>query len=104
MVLFGRESVDFDQWVERKRDRLARAPTAALEELANQATQRRERQAAVQWWRRLAEQDPYSTGVTGHVMEALEAAGDRAGALEHAERHAARMREDLTAADVRARR
>ncbi len=57
-----RGSVDFDQWVERERDRLARAYTAALEELANQATQRREREAAVQWWRRLAEQDPTAHG------------------------------------------
>jgi tetratricopeptide (TPR) repeat protein/TolB-like protein len=68
-----------------------------LEQLGERAVQQGDRQAAVSWWRRVSEQDPYSTRVALRVMEALEAAGDRAGALQHAARHTARLRAELDA-------
>ena len=39
---------------------------------------------AVEWWSRLAGEDPYNSRIALRYMQALEAAGDRAGALRHA--------------------
>ncbi len=86
-----RGSVEFDQWLEVERDRLGRAFAGALERLAESASERGEAQQAAEWWRRLVEHDPYATRGVVRLMEALESAGDRAGALEQADRHAARM-------------
>jgi DNA-binding SARP family transcriptional activator len=88
---------DFDQWVDRERDRLARAYAKALERLADSAKADEDWDDAVEWTRRLATQNPYSTRVTLRFMEALVAAGDRAAALAYAERHSARLKEDLDA-------
>jgi len=90
-------SAEFDHWLDSARDRLARVRTNALRRLAEGASERGERHEAVVWWRRLVECDPYSTHVTMSLMQALEAAGDRAGALEQAERHAELLRSDLAA-------
>ncbi len=92
-----RASAEIDHWVEGARDRLARSYAGTLERQAVSCIERLEPHEAVVWWRRLADHDPYRTQVTLRLMEALDAAGDRAGALEHADRHAARLREDLDA-------
>lgn len=89
---------EFEQWAEAERDRLASAYGKALEALVEQAAERRDWRTAVEWCRMLAKHNPYSTRVVLKYMEAMAAAGDRAGALQYAERHAARMREDLGAA------
>jgi DNA-binding SARP family transcriptional activator/TolB-like protein len=94
---FLADGAAFEQWVEGERQRLARSYRTGLERLAERAVAQGDRQAAVTWWRRVSEQDPYSTRVALRVMEVLEAAGDRAGALHYAERHAARLREELGA-------
>jgi DNA-binding SARP family transcriptional activator len=90
-------SAEFDQWLDATRDRLARAYSDSLEQLAEAAAKRGERREAVAWWRRLAEHDPYRTQVTLGLMRALEAAGDRAGALEQAERHTELLRAEFAA-------
>jgi serine/threonine-protein kinase len=92
-----RASAEFDQWVERERDSLACAHAKALEQLAEACAERGAHHEAVAWWRKLAEHDPYGTNVTLRLMEALDLVQDRAGALEQAERHAERLREDLDA-------
>jgi hypothetical protein len=49
--------------------------------------------------------DPFNSGVALRLMHALEAAGDRSGAIQHARIHAALLREELDAdpdADVAA--
>ena len=92
-----RGSVEFDQWLEVERDRLARAYAGALEQLAEAATGTGQAQQAAEWWRRLVEHDPYATRGVLRLMEALESAGDRAGALEQADRHAVRMLAELDA-------
>ncbi len=76
---------------------MARAYRKVIEQIAERVGRGGDRLAAVSWWRRVSEQDPYSTRVALRVMEALEAAGDRAGALLYADEHAARLREDLGA-------
>ncbi len=92
-----RASSEFDRWVEGEADRLARAYAGSLERLAASCAGRGKLHEAAAWWRQLADHDQYSTNVTLRLMEALDAAGDRAGALEQAERHATRLREDLDA-------
>jgi tetratricopeptide (TPR) repeat protein len=88
----------FEEWAREERDRFARAYAQALEELAEQATQRGDHLQAVSWWRDLVAHDPYSGRATVRLMESLAAAGDRAEALRQADVHLVRMREEFDAA------
>ena len=88
----------FEDWVEEERDRLARAYQTALETLVERAAASRSWEEGVRWARLLSRQNPYSTRVVLRYMEAMAAAGDRAGALKIAERHGAIMHEELGAA------
>jgi len=73
------DSANFEQWVDAERARLA------------------QRYSAVGWWRRLAAIEPGNGRVALRLMRALDAAGDRAGALQHARVHAALLREEFDA-------
>ena len=88
---------EFERWVEGERDRLSRRYAGALEQLARVADTRDDHAAAVQWWSRLAEHAPYTARVAVRLMRALDLAGDRAGAIRHADQHAARLHADLDA-------
>ena len=94
---FLSDAPEFERWVERERKRLAGAHEAALEALAEAAEAEHDIPAAVQWWKARATQDPYSGRVAVRLMRALDAAGDRAGALQHARQHAALLREEFDA-------
>ena len=89
------DAPEFERWVDTERDRLARACSGALERLATRAEAEGSPLVAVDWWRRLTVHDPYGSRVALRLAQALEAAGERAGALRAAEAHAARMREEL---------
>ena len=91
------ESTGFEQWVDGERARLAERYTAAVERLAAGSEERREWSAAVAWWRRLAALEPGNGRVARRLMLALDAAGDRAGALAHARVHAALLRAEYEA-------
>ncbi|HEX8276353.1 MAG TPA: tetratricopeptide repeat protein [Longimicrobiaceae bacterium] len=88
---------EFDRWAEGVRGGLARAHQEALEALAEEAAAAGDARGAAGWWRRLAAEDPACARVALRLMEALERAGDRAGALRHAAVHAALLREELDA-------
>jgi len=88
-------SPEFEHWVDAERARLAGLIADALERLAVGATERREHRRAVEWWRRLAALDPYSSQIVSGLMRALIAVGDSAGALRQAEIHATLLREEL---------
>jgi DNA-binding SARP family transcriptional activator/TolB-like protein len=88
---------EFDHWVDVERSRLERAYAGALEQLALEADAAGDGPRAVALWRQLAEVDPYATRVTVRLIAALEVAGNRAGALQVAERHAQRLRDELDA-------
>ncbi len=88
---------EFDRWAEGVRDGLARAHQEALEALAEEAAAAGDARAAAGWWRRLAAEDPTCARVALRLMDALERAGDRAGALRHAGVHAALFREEFDA-------
>jgi len=88
---------EFERWVETERDRLSHRYAGALEQLALAAEAQGHIAAAVQWWSRLAEHAPHTSRVAVRLMRALDMAGDRAGAIRHADQHAARLRSDLDA-------
>ncbi|MFL5540989.1 MAG: BTAD domain-containing putative transcriptional regulator, partial [Longimicrobiaceae bacterium] len=92
---FVDDAPEFERWVDGERDRLARACAAALEALAERAEAAGARMEAVEWWRSLAAHDPYSSRAVLRLVQALDAAGERAAALRAAAAHAARMREEL---------
>jgi DNA-binding SARP family transcriptional activator len=93
-----RDTPEFEHWVESERARLARAYSEALGALATEAAARGEHERAAEWWRCLVDQAPLNSGVVMRLMSSLAAAGDRAGALQHAETYRTLIREELGAA------
>lgn len=88
-------AAEFEHWVDRERERLRRRCCEALEALAVAATT--SPADAVRWWRRLAALEPYSSRVAIGLMQALDAAGNRAAALAHARVHATLLQEEFDA-------
>ena len=86
---------ELERWFEVERARIAQRQAAALEALAEAAESRAEFGVAAAWWRRLATRDPYDGRVALRLMRALEAVGDRAGALRHARVHAELLRSEF---------
>jgi DNA-binding SARP family transcriptional activator len=73
--------------METARVRLDRSQAGALERLAEAATEQGDLLAAADWWRRLAEHDPYNSRIAIRTMEVLDASGARGEALRLADRH-----------------
>src|SRR5688572_18823211 len=99
------EAEEFERWTDGQRQRLATLYAQALETLAVQARDAGDAPAAGGWWRRLAELDRFNGRIALELMRALDAAGDRAGALRHAHVHTVLLREEFGAEadpDVRA--
>lgn len=92
------DSPEFERWLDAERARLDALYSAALESLAEAAEAAADFGAASGWWRRLAARDPFSGRVSLRLMRALDANGDRAGAIRHARVHTTMLREDLDAA------
>ena len=92
-----RSSGEFDRWAERERRRLCRSYTDSLERLAVAAAKRGEQSTAVDWWIRLSDEEPFSARIAARCMDALEAAGRREAAIDHAVRYQALMRDELGA-------
>lgn len=88
-------SAEFEQWVSRERTRLEDRVASALEHLAERAQAAGELRSAVEWRKRLAALRPLDSSVAVKLMTALAAAGDRAGALQHARVHDLLLREEL---------
>jgi DNA-binding SARP family transcriptional activator/TolB-like protein/class 3 adenylate cyclase len=89
------DAPDFERWVEEERNRAARAYAAAVERLAVASGEAGDAAGAVEWWRRLAVHDPYSSRVALCLLRALDAAGERAAGVRHAAVHAALVRAEL---------
>ena len=88
-------SAPFEQWVEAHRARITERVADALEQLGNAAEAAGEPRRVVEWRRRLAAMRPLDAHAAVLLMNALAAAGDRAGALQHAALHATMLREEL---------
>ena len=88
----------FERWAAAERAALAVSFARALEALAEGAGARGDVRAAVEWWRRLANAEPLSARGAVGLMSALEAAGERAAALQHARVHERLVRDELGSA------
>jgi Tol biopolymer transport system component/DNA-binding SARP family transcriptional activator len=88
----------FNRWVDTERTALEHRFVAALEKLAVAASERGDHPDAVRSWRRLAGVDPLSGRTALRLMQALAAAGDRAGAIRHAQIHAELLQQELETA------
>jgi TolB-like protein/DNA-binding SARP family transcriptional activator/tetratricopeptide (TPR) repeat protein len=91
------DAAEFDHWSSGERDRLARLHAAALESVARRRAAEGDGVAAASFWRCLAGLDPYDSRIARELMLALDATGNRAGALQHARTHATLLREEFDA-------
>src|SRR5437870_5169887 len=89
------DSHELESWIDTNRTRLRLEYQKAIEFLANLAAEARDHSQAVIWLRRLANSDPLSAGATKKLMLALAAAGDRAGAVQHARVYQELVRQEL---------
>ena len=72
---------EFERWGEESREARRAQIAGLLEGLAREAAGEGRTAAAAAWWRRLAAMEPFNSGYALALMEALVAAGDRAGSL-----------------------
>jgi DNA-binding SARP family transcriptional activator len=93
--LYLGESVEFGYWLDDQRAELARAQVDALRRIADRQQRAGDVEGRVATCRRLVAADPHSSAYARELMLALDAAGDRAGALQHAREHARRRRVDF---------
>jgi TolB-like protein/DNA-binding SARP family transcriptional activator/Tfp pilus assembly protein PilF len=89
---------EFERWAEAERQGYVRDYQRALEHLARERAEAGDAQGTVDAWRELSVADPYSARVAIGYMRALEAVGDRAGALQFERVHTALLREEFGAA------
>ncbi|MGK2960938.1 MAG: BTAD domain-containing putative transcriptional regulator [Gemmatimonadaceae bacterium] len=88
---------DFSRWQDTERAGLERAYIDALETLARSAHDAGWYDDAVKWSLRCLAVDPLRARSVIGVMDALDLAGDRAGALRHAKVHEDLLRDELGA-------
>ena len=89
------DSIDFEYWLGERRSELDHAYVAALRSLAERQERSGDVYGRVDTTRRLVAADPHSSAYALALMHALDAAGDRFGAIQHAAEHAHRLRTDL---------
>jgi DNA-binding SARP family transcriptional activator/Tfp pilus assembly protein PilF len=88
-------SVDFEHWRERRSEELRQLHATQLELLADRAEAQEDFGAAAAWWRKRQAVDPTNGVVAARLIRALDAAGQRAAALRHAELHAAVLQHEF---------
>lgn len=84
---FISDAPEFERWAERERARLVAGYDGALEALAEAAESSNDFRGAAEWWKARAARDPYDSRVALRLMQALEANGNPAAALQHAALH-----------------
>ncbi len=89
------ESAEFERWLDGERARLAARFAEALGAAAAFHEREQRWAEALPHLRRLATHDPYSGRAALRLMQALHAAGNRAGALQHARVHITLLREEF---------
>ena len=91
------DSSEFGYWLDERRSELSDAYAAALLALAERQKLSGDLQGRVRTCRRMVSADPHSASYAQALMRALDDAGERSGALQHASEYARRMRADLGA-------
>jgi DNA-binding SARP family transcriptional activator len=89
------DAPEFDRWLDGERTRLGERYAKALEAAAVKREAGGDHEGAVRLWRQLAARDLYSSRVALRLMHALAAAGDPAGAIQHARVHETLLRDEL---------
>jgi TolB-like protein/DNA-binding SARP family transcriptional activator/Tfp pilus assembly protein PilF len=84
---FVSDAPEFEQWAERERERLAAAYDGVLEALAEEAESSNDHRGAAERWKARASRDPYDSRIALRLMQALEASGNPAAALQQAALH-----------------
>ncbi|MGH7446963.1 MAG: tetratricopeptide repeat protein, partial [Longimicrobiales bacterium] len=92
---FVEGSEDFERWASAERERLQDLYGGALERLAVERAGRGDLRGAVECWRRLAADDPFNSRVACELADALNRAGDRAGALQQLQGHISTLEQEL---------
>ena len=78
---------EFEEWIEQERVRYATAYGGALEKMAVISEFEGDFVRATEWWKRRAAHDPHDSRVAARLIQALDAGGNRALALQHAAIH-----------------
>jgi TolB-like protein/DNA-binding SARP family transcriptional activator/Tfp pilus assembly protein PilF len=91
------DAPELERWIEAERTRLAEVYRRALESLAERCSAAGDLIGAAEAWRRLAVDDPFHARYALGLMRALDASGERAAAIRHAQLHATLLREELDA-------
>src|SRR6185295_2928952 len=89
------DSTEFGYWLDDHRSELAHAYSGALLAVAERQHNAGDVHGRVGTYLRLVATDPLSAVYARGLMRALDDAGDRAGAIQHATEHAHRLRADL---------
>ena len=89
------DSSEFEHWAEVTRSDLDAAYRDALRRIAGAASSAGDLAGAVDWWRRLAGEDPLSASVALELLRALDATGDRPAALAFARVYESIVRSEL---------
>jgi eukaryotic-like serine/threonine-protein kinase len=92
---FVSDAPELEQLIEQERQRLAGLYAGALENLAESAEREGDWAGASRWWKARAAHDPYDSRVALRLMTALDGAGNRAGALQHAAAHSRGLQEEF---------
>ena len=97
---FLSDAPEFERWAEQERKRLAREHDRVLEAIAEAAEREHDFARAVEWWKARAATDPYDSRVALRLMQALDASGNGAGALQHALTHRRLLEQELGVAST----
>jgi TolB-like protein/Tfp pilus assembly protein PilF len=89
------DSSEFGYWLDERRSELSHAYVGALLAISERQQQSGDLHGRVRTCLRLVAADPHSGAYAQSLMRALDDAGDRLGALQHASDHARRRRADL---------
>jgi TolB-like protein/Tfp pilus assembly protein PilF len=89
------DSSDFGYWLDERRSELSHAYIDALRAVAERQKQSGDVHGRVSTCRRMVAADPHSSVYAQALMRALDDAGDRAGAVQHASDYAQRLRSEL---------
>lgn len=89
------DAPEFERWVERERDRLGRLYSEVVEKLADESERDQNFDRAAKWWKSRAAYDPYDSRVAIRLMQALDATGNTAAALQQALIHERLLKEDF---------
>jgi TolB-like protein/Flp pilus assembly protein TadD len=89
------DSSDFGYWLDEHRSELSHAFIDALRALAERQKESGDVHGRVSTCRRMVAADPHSSVYAQALMRALDDAGDRAGAIQHASEYAQRLRSEL---------